>query len=290
MDATISFIRSHDGALTVYCNGDCLLFAADHPKMDEVKQAIRDKNTEKLVELAKPVEAMRNYVNASASNWKEGEPVVSIKDGVVYYMGEPQSTKLAEKILEFQREGFPVEPLFNFLEKLMRNPSKRAVDELWNFLEHHGIPITEDGDFIAWKRVKSDMTDCYSGKVLYKIGEPFKIKRNTVDEDWRVACSSGIHVGALSYVNSFNNQPDFPILVVKVNPEHVVSVPGNETNKMRVCEGLPLGIYNGTTAPNHYHAKPEKLYETPYGNDDDDDDDDDDDYDNDYHYNDRNYA
>jgi hypothetical protein len=42
-----------------------------------------------------------------------------------------------------------VTPLVNFWNNLAQNPSEQSRNELFNFLEHNAIPITEDGCFIG---------------------------------------------------------------------------------------------------------------------------------------------
>ena len=58
------------------------------------------------------------------------------------------------RILDFMREGLPYKPLTRFVEKLMENPSRRAVNELYAFLEHKNMPLTPDGNFLAYKGVR----------------------------------------------------------------------------------------------------------------------------------------
>lgn len=126
----------------------------------------------------------------------------------------------------------------------MQNTSARAVSETYWFLENYGLPITDDGCFLAYKAVRNNYTDIYSGKFSNLIGSVVSMPRNQVDDNYGKDCSQGLHVGALDYVVSYGHfKKGEPIadggnrlLLVKVNPKDVVSVPKYEGHtKMRVC-------------------------------------------------------
>ena len=117
----------------------------------------------------------------------------------------------------------------------MSNPSKSCVDQLYEFLENKNLPIDEDGDFYAYKAVKSNWMDKHSGTISNKIGETVEIARNKVDDNPRNDCSYGLHVGSIEYVRGFGN-PDDKYVIVKVNPADAVAVPSYDTRKMRCCK------------------------------------------------------
>ena len=56
----------------------------------------------------------------------------------------PISNYLANKILEFIDEKLPIEALIEFWKNCLDNPEYRAIEELYEFLEHNGHPITND--------------------------------------------------------------------------------------------------------------------------------------------------
>lgn len=76
------------------------------------------------------------------------------------------------------------------------------------------------------------------GKVEQVLGVPVKMDRPETDSDPTVECSSGLHVGSTKYVESFSSSDD-KILLVLVNPAHVVAVPKYDKSKMRTCEYFP---------------------------------------------------
>jgi len=159
---------------------------------------------------------------------------VTVEGNFVYYNGELLHNVVVDKILEFMEKGYPYKALLNFLEKLMQNPSKRAVTELYTFLAHKGFPIHDDGDFLAYKGLRDDYYDRHSGKFLNSIGSKHKMDRNLVDDNWGVNCSQGFHVGTYAFANDFRNGGK--LVLVKINPADVVSVPSDaECQKCRVC-------------------------------------------------------
>jgi hypothetical protein len=117
----------------------------------------------------------------------------------------------------------------------MSNPSRRAVQELYSFLEHKAMPLTPDGNFLAYKGVREDYTDWYSGNFSNKVGETLEMVRNNVCDDAQVGCSHGFHAGSLDYAESFGNGGQ--LMVVEIDPQDVVSVPNDcDCQKLRTCK------------------------------------------------------
>ncbi|NDB60976.1 hypothetical protein EB001_21400, partial [bacterium] len=169
-------------------------------------------------------------------------------------------------------------PLVNFLHNLMENPSMQSQKELYDFLEHEHLPITEDGYFLAYKAVRSDYKDKYRGVFDNSVGNVCKMTRAKVDDNRSVGCSNGLHAGALNYVASYGSlEAGDRIVIVKINPKDVVSVPSDcNCEKLRTCEYLVVGEYQGEL------LKP--LYSSTFSDEEYHDDDEDTDYgiDNEY--------
>lgn len=161
---------------------------------------------------------------------------VHIKDGVVTYKGKALNNYVTQKILELVRSGFPVTPVVRFLEKLMQNPIPRVINRLYQFLEHGEIPLTEDGDFVAYKVVRENFLDKHSGTMDNSPGQVVQMNRWEVDDDDNRTCSSGLHVCSYDYIKNFSSNGD-RLVACLVNPINVVSIPTDYNNtKMRVCE------------------------------------------------------
>ena len=67
----------------------------------------------------------------------------------------PMPKVLAERILDFDSNGYPIKSLINFWINLLQNPSKTTQEELYGFIEHGSMAITDDGHIIAYKKVTS---------------------------------------------------------------------------------------------------------------------------------------
>lgn len=230
---SISFIVTASGTINAVAGGKSYVVARDHTNYDGIRDAIHAGDVAALERLANVAKTIVNF--------SEGK--VEVRDGIVYYENAALHNTLTQRILGLIRDGFPFKPMLLFLNNLMENPSYRAVQELYGFLEHQGLPITEDGCFLGYKRVRPDYTDNYSGKYRNMVGDVNEVPRRTVDDNWRNECSSGFHVGSIEYVRTFHAGTGH-VMIVKVNPADVVSVPPNEVTKMRVSKYVVVQEYD----------------------------------------------
>ena len=168
---------------------------------------------------------------------------LSVKDGTVLFDGRPLAAQLSDRIIRLLDEGFNLKPLSNFVERLFRNPSMRAVNELYAFLEYGRLPLTPDGCFIGYKVVRPDFLDKHSGTMDNSVGKTVRMDRNAVDDDSSRTCSFGLHVCSAEYLRSFYSNGDH-VMLVKVDPADVVSIPADYNNtKMRCCGYEVIGEY-----------------------------------------------
>ena len=168
---------------------------------------------------------------------------IEVKDGNLYVFGDPVHSTLATRVLSFLEAGLDCVHLFKFILKLNLNPSKRAVDELYTFLEHRALPITDNGNFLAYKAVNADYTDKYSGKFLNTIDAVLEMPRNKVDDDKNVGCSYGFHAGTVEYAKDFLGGSGH-LMIVEINPVDVVSIPTDcQFQKLRTCKYKVVGEY-----------------------------------------------
>jgi hypothetical protein len=166
-------------------------------------------------------------------------------------------------------------PLMKFWERLQRNPSFRSVQQLWNFMDHEGIPLTPEGTFLTYKSINGDLTDHHTGQVDNTPGVVNEMPRNKISDDPNEACHYGYHVGALPYVENFGRGNNRRIIICEVDPENVVCVPYDSSqHKMRVCKYKVLGFHNGELLPStSFREDTPPPPEPEYEEDPDDDDD-----------------
>jgi hypothetical protein len=253
-----------DGNLTVVLNNKSFQVLPDHLNYKMILEALPSATSDELLEMIDIEKAVATF----------SDGLVEIKNGQVTYEGEVVHGSISKRILEFMSKGLPFQPLVNFLNNLMENPSMQSQKELYDFLEHEHLPITEDGYFLAYKAVRSDYMDKYRGVFDNHVGNVCEMTRSKVDDDRGRGCSNGLHAGALNYVAGYGSlESGDKIVIVKINPADVVSVPSDcNYEKLRTCRYEVVGEYQGEL------LKP--LYSSVFSEDDYEDEDED--YDNDY--------
>ena len=203
-----------------------------HITYQKVVDAIKQGDWQKVADLVEPKKVVLNY----------GKGNVSVQGDQLFWKGKPMNNGLATRMIAMLQDEFPIEPLVNFMENLMTNPSKRAVDELYGFLEKNSLPITPDGHFLAYKKVRNDYLDIHSGTMDNSPGKIVEMERNEVDDNKDRTCSSGLHFCSQDYLPHFGNGSDNRVVIVKINPRDVVSIPSDYNNaKGRACRYEVVG-------------------------------------------------
>ena len=146
--------------------------------------------------------------------------------GVVMYDNCQISPALAERIIQACQDGDRqmLQNLVEFTKKLHENPSRRAVMELYSFLQAADILIRDDGMVECYKRVRSDYYDFFTQKTRNKPGDAPAMHRWEVDEDKSRTCSQGYHVCSKSYLPSYHNGTG-RIVKCLVHPADFVAIP-----------------------------------------------------------------
>ena len=240
----------------------------------------------KVVELVKAnaseddILSVINAAQAALEKATQITPAIAIRGGVVTYNGEAVDNSLTTRMLAMLDEGFDLVPMARFLENLMANPSYRAVNELYSFLEKGEMPITPDGHFMAYKAVRADYKDIHSGTFDNSIGQVCSMPRNAVDDDKNRTCSSGLHFCSFAYLPHFAHANGH-VMLLKINPADVVSIPAdyNDT-KGRCAKYEVVGEYEGYYKENGpyftssvFDPATGNQSGSAFGGDDDDDDD-----------------
>ena len=225
---TTALTITGSGKIAAVIKGKAYTIAPDHANYSKILDAVRQQDWDKFVSLADIASAITSYA---------GSRGVQIVSGCVVYNGETIHNTITDRIVKFMREDLPFEPLCKFLENLMQNPSKRAVDELYGFLEAGELPITTDGCFLAYKNVRSDYRDIHSGKFDNSVGKTCEMTRNAVCDNKDLTCSSGLHFCSIAYLPNFRDSNGGKTIIVKINPADVVSIPSDYNNtKGRTCK------------------------------------------------------
>jgi len=223
----------------------------NHITYNKLLAAIKAGEWETVQDIIEPKQVVLNF----------GQGNVSIEGDKIFWKGRVMHNALTKRMVAMIQEDFPVEPLVAFMENLMENPSKRAVHELYGFLEKNTLPITSDGCFLAYKKVRQDYFDVHSGTVLNKpaaymtdedtaaleeaVGKNNEVtvevvdgvtvvsmERNLVDDDQNRTCSTGLHFCSQDYLNNFGGER---IVILKINPRDVVSIPNDYNDSKGRC-------------------------------------------------------
>lgn len=231
---------THDGTITfTHLNGRSYSVLPSNPSYDAVMAKLREVQGNddeglrmELYELSQP-----KFIVSRSTNGR-----VVVEDNTVFYDGKPIRNFLAERIIWMIGKGFDAAPMLAFLENVKLNPSNRAVDELYRFMEANKMGLTKDGMILAYKRVRRDWLDIYTGTISNKIGDRPSMPRNEVNDNPGETCSHGLHVCAMSYLPCYRGAPGNHVVICRIHPKDVVSVPIEYANaKMRVCEYEVIG-------------------------------------------------
>jgi len=208
--------------ITVVINNKPHTISKTHPTFEKVKDAIK----------AGDWDTVRNIIDPKKMVLQYGKGNLSIQGDKLFWKNNEFHNAMSRRMFAMIQEDMPVEPLVLFMENLMDNPSYRAVNELYGFLEKNNLPITPDGHFLAYKKVRDDYKDCYTGTLDNSVGQVVVMERNQVNDDKNQTCSAGLHFCSQGYLNHFGGSR---VMILKINPRDVVSIPTDYNNTKGRC-------------------------------------------------------
>ena len=241
----MKYIISDSGVVNAFVGGEAYTFDKNHHNYNALIRHLKSGNVEHF-------EAAYD-VASSVEHFCDG--YVHVKNGTLNWNGIPMPELFTDRILDMKKEGFDFDSMLNFMCNLNDNPSDKSILELFDFMQNKNLPITQDGHFLAYKAVRPDFKDIYSGSIDNSVGEVVEVDRSKVDSNRNRHCSAGLHVGAIDYVTSYgginlDNHDDNDsdggnqIVICKVNPADVVSVPSDaKFQKLRACRYEVVAIF-----------------------------------------------
>jgi hypothetical protein len=230
----MNYLIANDGNVTAVVAGEVYTFGKSHPRYDRLINHLKNNNVEYFEASYDVVSQINEYC----------EGYVSVNNGKMKWDGIDMPEMFSGTILDMIQQGYPFEPMLNFLDNMSQNPSDNAIVELFEFMENKNMPITPDGHFLAYKSVRGDYKDIYSGTFDNSIGNVCSVPRSQVDSNRNNGCGKGLHVGAFDYAKSYggidldDNEGGNgnKLMICKVNPRDVVSVPSDHRfQKLRCC-------------------------------------------------------
>ncbi|MET0375926.1 MAG: hypothetical protein ABW128_16930 [Rhizorhabdus sp.] len=244
----VPYIKS-DTSVTVIINMMPKVIDDKNPCFKAVIDLLKDPNVteDQLVRLVDIPTAVETFTGGD----------VYVKNGKLYYQGCEVRTSLGQKIMEFVRTGEPelAEPLKKFLANVQQNPDPRAAQDLFDWVQASGLPITGDGYLLAWKAVRDDYTSLHTPgdkRFDHRIGNRVEQPRDECDADPTRTCSSGLHFAGAAYLKAYLGG-GARIVVVRIHPKDVVSFPTDyQLQKGRACGYDVVGEVPGNRVLDFY--------------------------------------
>lgn len=254
------------GLLSITVFGKTYDVNTTHPKYEEILKLIREPTSvhrfgilgdtdathearehDKAMRLLELLEAKLSNNILQVATSALGFDDVKYEHGIVYVRGLPMRSSLADRIVQMAENDVPFEPLIRFMVNLDANPSAESRDALFDFLDQGHFPLTDDGCFLAYKGVttaelngKTTLVDHHTRTFDMTPGQVLEMPRENVDNNRNQACGAGFHVGTKEHARGFGNT----MLVIKVNPRDVVSVPLHDKTKLRCCRYESINIFS----------------------------------------------
>lgn len=246
----VPHIKTDEG-LTAIINQKAYTITSDNPSYNQVWDAIaNDECKDIIITLFNQAVAVKRYF--------EDDGVEVTDDNELFFNGEQIHNVIVERIFDFMSQGLPYKPLLKCLQRLQANSSRTSVQELYKFLEHKALPITEEGFVLGYKGVTNDYKDVHTRTFNNRPGAKNSMPRNAVDDNRRNHCSKGFHIGSLEYATHWGDR----VVIVKFDPADAVSVPeDSDCQKLRVCKYEVVCDYEGPLPrPLHCSNDPYEEY------------------------------
>lgn len=219
--------------ITLYRNDDCKTIKEGFPSFNDIKTVlIKNDFSEDSLNTAWRLSCMKKQIET----FSEGNITVDYESKQITYGAFVIENSLVPRIFTMLETNKDVLPLVKFLDKVMENPDKNIIEQLYPFLKHNDIEINNDGDIIAYRSVTLDYKDFHTRTMDNSIGSVVKMPRSMVNCNPKQTCSEGLHCAAHQYASSFGIGSN-RLMKVLVNPKNVCSVPEDyDGQKMRTCE------------------------------------------------------
>lgn len=238
-----------------------------------------DEVTEQIYTTINPSGRVEDAIKSS----KELSDNLVLENGRLIFNGFVLEETLAEHMLSMlDSDNTPKDERLwrsyvRFLDNLHQNVDENIRTQLYRWMQYenqdgHSFAITDDGCFVGYKgcigtvlHPESQFSgkayvdgELHVGQIPNPIGSVVSMPRSSVQVDPKVGCSVGLHVGTYHYASNWA-----PILLlVKVNPRDVVSVPYEaNSQKIRVCEYKVLEVTEGPLANMFYEDEFEDDHE-----------------------------
>lgn len=277
----MNYLKDGNDHWTVIVKNKTYQFDSSNQSYAELTDAVKNDDENVFVRIME--------IGTSIQNWSEDN--FRFVDGILYYGDEQIHDVITSRIIDLMRGKFNFKNMLRFLERLYKNPSYRAIQQLYTFMVHKHLPITPDGYILMYKAITHDWHDKWTKKLDYQVGKSPSMPRYQVEDDPDVACGPGLHAGSITFVKGYGNAGD-RVVIVKVDPANIVSIPKDSNcQKVRTCafeivseygEDLLGTVVRDFSSENHENDQNSVDNEVSSGYNGDEDDFDNDDFDDDF--------
>lgn len=222
-----------------------LLCMQDKP--EEALDLVVDDSAERFVEekLGAVTDGMLSYDEAS------GKVVFTASDKRVFPVDMTFAVRVRDAVRN--RDTRALDIYKQFMVKAANNPNVESASDLFEFISVNKLPMTEDGELLAYKIVREDFLDIHSKTKDHTPGSV--VTEDNVDYDRHRTCSNGLHFCSKDYLpqygGSFGSGDNGNRLVlVKIHPEDVAAFPRDYHNakgrcrKYTVVAELPVAFFS----------------------------------------------
>lgn len=228
-----------DTTLAVTFNGEMYTFHVSYPDFADILEACISDDADSLSVFIRKFTEQLYFLGGKVFS-KAGIMYLINSDGVTKSVDHRLHTRISQ-IANSDGEVEDLDAIINMLEKLYRNPDADAIEDLFRFLDHNTLPLTKEGNFLAYKLVRADYKDIYTGTFDNSVGTEPSMPREMCEKDRSVTCSRGLHFCSKEYLPYYGNM-NSRIMVVEVSPTDVVSIPTDYNNaKGRACKYKIIG-------------------------------------------------
>jgi hypothetical protein len=201
-------------SVTVFVAGRPFTVPSDNPRYEELKTAIANGDYDQVDGIVNAsdrlTKALGNYGD------------VTVFAGRVTFQGRRVDNYLVDRILQMVNRGRDPEPYALFLDRVMRNPTRDAIDMLFQWVERAELPILPDGRFLAYRYVNMQYLDAHTRSMDNSPGRIVRMPRDECDLNYNNTCSRGLHFCNHKYLKSMS---DYRCLIMAEDPSDVVSFP-----------------------------------------------------------------
>lgn len=222
----LKYVMTSSGNISGFCNGKPFFITPESTNYDGIVHNLKGGRPD-LVENSIITYEKLNSLCDNSFNFEQG---------LATFEGIKLPTVLRNRVLEIVSRGYDIEPVLNFLYRLIQNPSDHSIVELMDFLTNKSLPLTDNGYFLGFKGVRNDYLDAYTGTIDNSVGQSPRVPADQVDPCRHRECSYGLHVGDITYASNHSDR----LMLVKVDAKDVVTVPTDHNFKKLRCMGYEV--------------------------------------------------